>query len=176
MQSGGDSGTPARTYKFDAFISYAHGADDLIATALQTRLNAFAKPWYRLRSIRTFRDDSNLAANAVPLLGVTALPAGKSAVFFEDTGGLDDATITAAFAQAWFGKSTLPAGFLIGHYGGSGVGLSTSGDAVNLFDGSGNPITGVTFGASPSAAPFATFDNTAGTGSNTPPAFNPEST
>ncbi len=114
-------------------------------------------------------DNSNLFANAVPLLGVSALPAGKSAVFFEDTGGLNDATVEASFAQAWFGSSTLPAGFLIGHYGGSGVGLSTGGDAVNLFDANGNRVTGIAFGASPSTAPFATFDNTAGVGSTTLP-------
>jgi hypothetical protein len=114
-------------------------------------------------------DNSDSAATAVPLLGVSSLPAGKSAVFFEDTGGLDDATVEATFAQAWFGSSTLPSGFLIGHYGGSGVGLSTGGDAVNLFDASGSPVTGISFGASPSTAPFATFDNTAGLGSATPP-------
>ena len=63
----------------------------------------------------------------------------------------------------------MPAGFLIGHYGGSGVGLSTGGDAVNLFTSIGSPVTGIAFGASPSSAPFATFDNTAGVGSTTPP-------
>ena len=48
-------------------------------------------------------DSSNSFASAVPLAGVSSLPAGKSAVFFEDTGGLDDATVETAFAQAWFG-------------------------------------------------------------------------
>ena len=59
---------------------------------------------------------------------------------------------------AWFG-GTPPAGFLIGSYTGSGVGLSTSGDAVNLFNPSGSLITGVQFGASTTGF---TFDNTAG--------------
>ena len=114
-------------------------------------------------------DNSDSVANAVPLLGLSTLPAGKSAVFFEDTGGLDDATVEANFAQAWFGSATLPAGFVIGHYGGSSVGLSTGGDAVNLFDAAGSQVTGIAFGASPSAAPFATFDNTSGLGSATLP-------
>src|SRR5882724_8726072 len=114
-------------------------------------------------------DSSDNIATAVPLAGVASLPAGRSAVFFEDTGGLDDATVTAAFAHAWFGVSTLPAGFLIGHYGGSGVGLSTGGDAVNLFAAAGHPVTGVAFGASPASAPFASFDNTAGLGAATLP-------
>jgi uncharacterized protein YjiK len=114
-------------------------------------------------------DNSNQFANAVPLLGVSSLPAGESAVFFEDTGGLDDAAVTAAFAQAWFGSATLPSGFLIGHYGGSGVGLSTGGDAINLFDAMGNRVTGIAFAASPTSTPFATFDNTVGLGSTTLP-------
>ena len=46
------------------------------------------------------------------------------------------------------GSTSLPGGFLIGFYGGSGVGLSSSADGVNLFDAVGNVITGVSFGAS----------------------------
>ena len=52
----------------------------------------------------------------------------------------------------------MPAGFQIGSYSGSGVGLSTDGDAVNLFDSFGRRVTGVTFGASTSGF---TFDNAA---------------
>ena len=40
------------------------------------------------------------------------------------------------------------AGFTIGTYTGGGVGLSTGGDAVNLFDASGKRVTGVSFGIS----------------------------
>ena len=57
----------------------------------------------------------------------------------------------------------------MGFYGGTGVGLSSSGDAVNIFDAAGDRVTGVAFGTSPSSAPFATFDNTAGLGSTTLP-------
>ncbi len=106
-------------------------------------------------------DNSDAFGSAVPLAGVSSIPAGKSAVFFEDTNGADT-TIEAAFSQAWFGTPTLPSGFLIGHYGGSGVGLSTSGDAVNVFDAFGDQVTGVTFGAASTTSPIATFDNTAG--------------
>ncbi len=60
----------------------------------------------------------------------------------------------------------MPAGFLVGFYGGVGVGLSSSGDAVNLFDALGNRITGVSFGASVTGF---TFDNSAGLGSTTLP-------
>ena len=52
-----------------------------------------------------------------------------------------------------------PEGFAIGTYSGGGIGLSTDGDAVNLFDGSGRRLAGVTFGPSTT---FFTFDNAAG--------------
>jgi WD40 repeat protein len=53
---------PART-RYDAFISYSHDADPQIASALQSALHRFAKPWYRLRSLRVFRDNASLSAN-----------------------------------------------------------------------------------------------------------------
>ena len=51
----------ART-RYDAFISYSHDADPQIASALQSALHRFAKPWYRLRSLRVFRDNASLSA------------------------------------------------------------------------------------------------------------------
>jgi MTH538 TIR-like domain (DUF1863)/WD domain, G-beta repeat/Anaphase-promoting complex subunit 4 WD40 domain len=48
--------------KFDAFISYSHAADGALAPALQTGLHRLAKPWYVLRALRVFRDETNLAA------------------------------------------------------------------------------------------------------------------
>jgi WD40 repeat protein len=47
--------------QFKAFISYSHAADGRFAPALQSALHRFAKPWYRLRALRVFRDDSSLA-------------------------------------------------------------------------------------------------------------------
>ena len=112
-------------------------------------------------------DNSNAFADAVELRGVTSIPAGKSAVFFENSViGMPDFTVIANFSNAWFGSATPPSGFLIGAYGGAGVGLGTGGDAVNLFDASGNRIIGVNVGA---ATATATFDNAAGLGSATLP-------
>jgi hypothetical protein len=112
-------------------------------------------------------DGSNAFPTAVPLRGVTRIPAGASAIFLEGAGdGSTDAAILDGFSMAWSGSSALPAGVLVGFYGGPGAGLSTSGDAVNLFDGAGNPITGVAFGVSTTGF---TFDNTAGLGSTTSP-------
>jgi type II secretory pathway pseudopilin PulG len=48
---------------YDAFISYSHELDDALARALQTGVERFAKPWYRQRALRVFRDNTNLTAN-----------------------------------------------------------------------------------------------------------------
>ena len=68
------------------------------------------------------------------------------------------ATTADAFKAFWFG-SNVPEGFAIGFYSGSGIGLSTDGDAVNLFDAVGSRVRGVTFGTS---VTNFTFDNAAG--------------
>lgn len=47
--------------KYRGFISYSHAADDRLAPALQSGLHRFAKPWYRLRAMRVFRDKTGLA-------------------------------------------------------------------------------------------------------------------
>src|SRR4051812_2421951 len=48
---------------YDAFISYSRAVDGKLAPALQRGLQRFAKPWYRLRALRVFRDDASLSAN-----------------------------------------------------------------------------------------------------------------
>jgi len=123
-------------------------------------------------------DDSSdaLATSVSTSLGAAAsiLPAGQSMVFAEDpadstvTSGTESATtlssdlpaLETAFENAWFSGGTAPASFLFGDYGGKGVGLSTGGDGVNLFDAAGTQVTGVTFGAAPAGG--ATFDDSTG--------------
>ncbi|MDQ3698882.1 MAG: hypothetical protein M3373_12810 [Gemmatimonadota bacterium] len=48
--------SPAAAVRYDAFISYSHALDGTLAPALQSALHRFAKPWYRLRARRVFRD------------------------------------------------------------------------------------------------------------------------
>ena len=48
---------------YDGFISYSHAADDLLAPRLQSALQRFAKPWWKRRALRIFRDESSLSAN-----------------------------------------------------------------------------------------------------------------
>lgn len=48
---------------YDGFMSYSHAADDLLAPRLQAGLQRFAKPWWKRRALRIFRDEASLSAN-----------------------------------------------------------------------------------------------------------------
>jgi WD40 repeat protein len=54
---------PPKGLVYDGFISYGHAADDLLAPRLQAGLQRFAKPWWRRRALRIFRDEASLSAN-----------------------------------------------------------------------------------------------------------------
>ncbi|XVJ57885.1 MAG: lamin tail domain-containing protein [Tepidisphaera sp.] len=104
-------------------------------------------------------DSSNSFAASLALRGVTSIGAGESVIFIETRAdGSTDAAVINAFKSAWFGLS-VPSTLVVGTYGGSGIGLGSGGDAVNLFSGAGVRVTGVTFGA---ATAGVTFDNRAG--------------
>ena len=51
-------------YRYNAFISYSREDDSKVACALQNALQSFARPWYRPRVLRVFRDDSGLSVNS----------------------------------------------------------------------------------------------------------------
>lgn len=63
----GESGQPhvrdTRFPGYDAFLSYSHARDARLAPAFQRELERFAKPWYRIRALRVFRDNASLTAN-----------------------------------------------------------------------------------------------------------------
>jgi WD40 repeat protein len=44
-------------------VSYSHESDARLAASLQASLSRFAKPWYRLRTMRVFLDKTSLSAN-----------------------------------------------------------------------------------------------------------------
>jgi hypothetical protein len=94
----------------------------------------------------------------VALNGITSIAAGESVIFQETA---TPPTAKSAFVAAWFG-GTAPAGLQIGSYTGSGVGLSSAADAVNLFNASGVLQPNVSFGASTPVASLASFDTAAG--------------
>lgn len=127
--------------------------------------SAVAADWFELTNSGTsavditgwkMDDNSNSFASSVALNGITSIAAGESVIFIE--GGAAQVT---AFVNTWFG-GVLPAGLQIGTYTGSGIGLSTSGDAVNLYNAAGVLQANVTFGTSDATSPFQTFDNAQG--------------
>ena len=106
-------------------------------------------------------DSSQSPAAALALNGITSIAPGESVIFLE-TSATNAATIITNFKSNWFGSNP-PANLQVGSYTGGGIGLSSGGDQVNLYNGvSSTPVTSVLFGASPAVAPFTTFDNTAG--------------
>lgn len=102
-------------------------------------------------------DSSANPGAAVALLGITSIASGESVIFLESS----NAAIADIFKSAWFGTSA-PAGLQVGRYSGSGVGLSTDGDEINIYDALDALIASVTFGASDAAVPLQSFDNSAG--------------
>jgi len=99
-------------------------------------------------------DNSNSFANAVALNGITSIAAGESVIFVESS-----TNVSSAFKSLWFGANP-PSSLQVGYYSGSGVGLSTTADAVNLYNSTGTLQANVSFNASPSGL-FPTFDNAA---------------
>ncbi|MBS9383587.1 MAG: SdiA-regulated domain-containing protein [Dolichospermum sp. BR01] len=108
-------------------------------------------------------DNSNSFGSAVALNGITSIAPGESVIFIESASA---STILPTFKTLWFGANS-PANLQVGTYTGSGVGLSTGGDAVNLFNAAGVVQTRVDFGVSPAGSSFPTFDNAAGLNNTT---------
>ncbi|MHC4160409.1 MAG: TIR domain-containing protein, partial [Planctomycetota bacterium] len=53
----------ATNAKYDAFISYSHSVDGKLAPCLQNALQKLAKPWYKARALRVYRDVTDLSAS-----------------------------------------------------------------------------------------------------------------
>lgn len=105
-------------------------------------------------------DNSNGLANAVALNGISSIAPGESVIFLESTASNPAATVIANFKSVWFGANPLAA-LQVGTYQGSGVGLSTGSDAVNLYDNNGTLQANVTFGTAASN-PYKSFNNAIG--------------
>lgn len=155
---------------FAATLPFATQAQLIISEVHPTGCSnsTYGKDWFELQNNTLSSinltgwkvdDASPTFATAVGLRGVASLAPGQIAVFMEsDAAGLNDAVNGAAFTSAWFGGS-VPAGFTLGFYGGSGIGLGSGGDAVNIYNSGGTIAVGVTFGSATSAV---SFDNAAG--------------
>lgn len=49
--------------RYDAFISYSHAADVQLAPSLQSALHSLAKPWFKIRALSVFRDQTDLTVS-----------------------------------------------------------------------------------------------------------------
>jgi hypothetical protein len=135
---------------------------------------SYGADWFELKNNGTsavnitgweMDDNTGGFGAAVPLTGTASILAGQTVVFIENTATgstllspTATATLDANFASAWFG-SNVPVGLTLANYGGSGVGLGSGGDAVNIFNSTGVLQADVTFGT---ATAGDTFDNEAG--------------
>ncbi len=90
---------------YSAFISYSHTADSRLAAALQSALHRFAKPWYKLRALHIFRDQTNLAVN--PALWSSIREALDQSLFFILFASPEAAASpwVANEAEYWVGKN-----------------------------------------------------------------------
>jgi WD40 repeat protein len=56
-------GPASETDGYDAFISYSHAVDGRLAPELQKAIGRVAKPFYKTRALKVFRDRTNLSAS-----------------------------------------------------------------------------------------------------------------
>jgi hypothetical protein len=141
-----------------------------------TTSNTYHADWFELTNTGALAvditgwkmdDNSHTFASAVSLRGVTSIAPGQSVVFVEGLAdGSTDSTVDTNFENFWFGSGNVPAGFAVGNYGGTSVGLSQTADEVNIYDATGTEVVGVGFGASSTGV---SLDNAAGLGNTTQP-------
>lgn len=109
-------------------------------------------------------DDSSASplGGALALNGVTEIAPGESAVFLEAGSAATAAATINTFKHTWFGTNP-PASLQVGYYTGLSIGLSSSGDQVNVYDPTNQLRASVYFAAADATTPYATFDNALGT-------------
>ena len=167
---------PDATTNFNlTILAAAGGTSSLIISEVapwaSTAANSpLAADWFEVTNIGSAAqslagwsmDDDSSTPGIAPLSGIASIAPGESVIFIELGAGHTAAGDAAAFKQIWFGANP-PPNLKIGSYAGSGVGLSTGGDQVNLFDGV-TKRAGVTFlgPTTTIVAPFKTYDNAAG--------------
>lgn len=98
-------------------------------------------------------DGSYTFANSLAINGVTSLAAGESALFLEAKGTLGDEATEVATLRSFWGGSAQTA--QVGWYRGSGIGLSSNGDGLVLFNAGGSEATPrIAFGAATGGSSF----------------------
>ena len=132
-----------------------------IAEVMSSSGDGGTEDWFELTNFGTtgiditgwkMDDNSFDYTKAVELNGITTIASGESVIFFEMTG--DDFTPADSIAKfKTFWGSSLD-DIQVGYYGGKGVGLSSKGDGVIVFDAEGTEVTRVSFGAATTGSSF----------------------
>jgi hypothetical protein len=92
-------------------------------------------------------DDGSFNLNAaVALSGISSIGAGESVIFIESAAGAG----VASFRTFWGGLTNVQ----VGYYSGSGVGFSSGGDGVCLFNNLDVNVNQVSFGAATTGSSF----------------------
>jgi hypothetical protein len=108
-------------------------------------------------------DNSFSSGNSVALSGVSSISSGQSVIFLESASAASD---ISTFRTIWGSNVT---SLIIGSYTGSGVGLSSSGDGLVLFDSTGVEMTPrVTFAAATTGSSFYYSYDSTGSPSTSP--------
>jgi WD40 repeat protein len=101
-----------KPHVYDAFFSYSHAADGRLAPSLQTGVQSLARPWYRRRALRVFRDQTSLTAT--PELWGTIESALETSRFFVLLASPEAAASRWVGKEAsWWREHRGPATFLI---------------------------------------------------------------
>ena len=109
-------------------------------------------------------DDSSFSSgSSVALSGVSSISSGQSVIFLESSSA---ETAISTFRTIWGSNVT---SLIIGSYTGTGVGLSSGGDGLVLFNSTGDEMTPrVTFGAATTGSSFYYSYDSTGSPSTSP--------
>ena len=108
-------------------------------------------------------DSSFLSGSSVALSGVSSISSGQSVIFLESASSVAD---ISTFRTIWGSNAT---SLIIGSYTGAGVGLSSAGDGLVLFDSTGAEMTPrVTFAAATTGSSFYYSYDSTGSPSTSP--------
>ena len=138
----------------------------LLITEVHSTGSSQFQDWWELTNFDTrpiqlqgyrFDDDSQSLTQATVITNDVVIEPGESIVLVESTAARP---MTPEIFRQWWGPDHLPSSVKILVYAGPGLGLSSSGDAVYLWNAAatedGDFVCGVTFGAAP-ANPRRTF-------------------
>ena len=137
-------------------VVHAQYSDLRITEAMSSSGTGGTADWFELTNYGltlvsitgwTVDDSSFTFVSSLALSGVSSIAPGESVIFLDSAAGAD----IAAFRTFWGGIETAQ----IGYYSGSGIGLSSSGDGLVVFDSVGTEQTPrITFGVATTGSSF----------------------